>query len=94
MGSHLQSKTFNTIEVRFRNPLKATETVLVEVRNFFNGSVSSGYIYTAPTNSTDLSFTCPALTQNNEEIAIRLVTTPLSDASNGTACPIKQIILR
>lgn len=95
VGTKLNPNTFSQIEVRFRNPLAVGETVLVEARNYFNGNVGSNstYTYTAPANSTELSFSCPVIMQANEELSIRLVTTPIADTSGGTGIPIKQIRL-
>ena len=93
VGTNLLPKTFTTIEVRFRNPLSAGETVLVEARkNIFDNVSNSGtFTYTAPSNSTELSFTCPTIVQKNEEIQLRLVTTPII---NGSGIPIKEIRIR
>ena len=95
IGTHLQNKTFNTIEVRFRNPLSAGETVQVYSYKYFGGSTSTSdqtnFTYTAPTASKELSFTCPTVVQNNEEIELYLITNPIQ---NGSGIPIKEIILR
>jgi hypothetical protein len=95
VGTHLQNKTFNTIEVRFRNPLSAGETVQVYSYKYFGGSTSTSdqtnFTYTAPTASKELSFTCPTVVQNNEEIELYLITNPIQ---NGSGIPIKEIILR
>ena len=95
IGTHLQNKTFNTIEVRFRNPLSVGETVQVQSLKYFGGSTSTAdqtsFTYTAPAASKELSFTCPTVVQNNEEIGLFITTTP---AQNGSGIPIKEIRLR
>jgi len=93
VGSHLQAKTFNTLEVRFRNPLSTAEAVDVSIKKYFRGSVVSptNPAYTAVAGNTDISFTCPIFVQNNEEIQVKLRTYPIQ---NGSGIPIKQIIIR
>lgn len=92
VGTRLQNKTFNRIEIRFRNPLSIGETVDVFARKYFRGSTAtnSSYTYTAGAGSTELSFTFPTIVQQNEEIQLMIITTPIN---NGSGVPIKEIRL-
>ena len=97
VGTHLQNKTFNTIEVRFRNPLYTGETVQIQSFKYFGGLTNTSdqtiFTYTAPASSTELSFTCPIVVQNNEEIGLIIITSPVQSTST-SGVPIKEIRLR
>jgi hypothetical protein len=96
VGRNQQNKTFNTIEVRFRNPLLSGDSVQVVARKYFGGAYTgndfTSYTYNAQAGNTLISTSCPCVVQQNEEILIQLNTTCANVTTSG--CPIKQIILR
>ena len=93
IGTALQPKTFNTIEIKFDTPLAQVEKVRVSMRSNLNATYVEQFEVISTDSTTFIDASSPVNIQEMKWVQIKIEAQTITN-NNRTFCRIKEVVIR